>query len=52
MYMRDPAGNLVELDWPDVSTLDRSVIGDIPSLAEERPQTGDAARAKLYHSHP
>jgi catechol 2,3-dioxygenase-like lactoylglutathione lyase family enzyme len=50
MYMRDPAGNLVELDWPDVSTLDRSVIGDIPSLAEERPQSEDAARATLYHA--
>ena len=28
LYLRDPAGNMVEVDWPDVSTLDRSVIGD------------------------
>ena len=23
MYLRDPAGNLIEIDWPDVETLDR-----------------------------
>jgi lactoylglutathione lyase len=50
MYIRDPAGNLVEIDWPDVTTLDRSVIGEIPRMADERPQTGDAARATLYHA--
>jgi catechol 2,3-dioxygenase-like lactoylglutathione lyase family enzyme len=50
MYIRDPAGNLVEVDWPDVSTLDRSVVTDIRRLADERPQTGEAARAKLYHA--
>jgi catechol 2,3-dioxygenase-like lactoylglutathione lyase family enzyme len=50
MYIRDPAGNLVEVDWPDVSTLDRSVIADIPRVSDERPQTGEAARAKLYHA--
>jgi hypothetical protein len=31
MYIRDPAGNLVEIDWPDITTLDRSVIGTIRS---------------------
>jgi lactoylglutathione lyase len=50
MYIRDPAGNLVEIDWPDATTLDRSVIGEIPRMADERPQTGDAARATLYHA--
>jgi lactoylglutathione lyase len=50
MYIRDPAGNLVEVDWPDVSTLDRSVIGTIPRVADERPQSGEAARATLYHA--
>jgi catechol 2,3-dioxygenase-like lactoylglutathione lyase family enzyme len=50
MYIRDPAGNLVEVDWPDVSTLDRSVVTDIRRLADERPQTGEAVRAKLYHA--
>lgn len=52
MYIRDPAGNLVEIDWPDVTTLDRSVIGEIPRMSDERPQTGEAARATLYHAAP
>jgi lactoylglutathione lyase len=48
MYIRDPAGNLVEIDWPHVSTLDRSVVTDIRSLDDEVPQTGDSAGATLY----
>jgi lactoylglutathione lyase len=50
MYIRDPAGNLVELNWPDVSTLDRSVVTNIRRVADERPQTGEAASATLYHA--
>jgi lactoylglutathione lyase len=49
MYIRDPAGNLVELNWPDVSTLDRSVVTTISRVADERPQSGEAASATLYH---
>jgi YD repeat-containing protein len=48
MYIRDPAGNLVEIDWPDVNTLDRSIVSDIRKLDDEVPQTGDSARATLY----
>ena len=29
MYLRDPAGNLVECDWPDVATLDRSLFPEL-----------------------
>ena len=50
MYLRDPAGNLVEIDWPDASTLDRSVIMDIPKLADERPQSEEALQSTLYHA--
>jgi hypothetical protein len=50
MYIRDPAGNVVELDWPDVSTLDRSVFITIPRVADERPQSGEAGSATLYHA--
>jgi YD repeat-containing protein len=32
MYVRDPAGNLVEINWPDVRTLDRAVIPDIRKI--------------------
>ena len=49
MYIRDPAGNLVEVNWPAVSTLDRSVITNIRRVADERPQSGEAASARLYH---
>ena len=49
MYIRDPAGNLVEVNWPDVSTLDRSVVTTISRVADERPQAGEAASATLYH---
>jgi lactoylglutathione lyase len=48
MYLRDPAGNLVEVNWPDVTTLDRSVVTDITRIADERPQSEEALRATLY----
>jgi catechol 2,3-dioxygenase-like lactoylglutathione lyase family enzyme len=48
MYLRDPAGNLVELNWPDASTLDRSVVTNITHIEDERPQSEEARRATLY----
>ncbi|HXV35267.1 MAG TPA: VOC family protein [Gaiellaceae bacterium] len=50
MYMRDPAGNLVEVNWPDVTTLDRSVVPEIVRVADLQPQEGEAAQARLYHA--
>ena len=50
MYLRDPAGNLVEVNWPDVTTLDRSVVPAIRRLDEERPQSARARAARLYVS--
>ena len=32
MYLRDPSGNLIEINWPDVSTLDRGVISEIQKI--------------------
>lgn len=32
MYIKDPAGNLVEVNWPDVNTLDRELIGEIRKI--------------------
>ncbi len=46
MYVRDPAGNLVEINLPDVTTPDRSVVTGIEK--RDVPQTGDALRATLY----
>jgi catechol 2,3-dioxygenase-like lactoylglutathione lyase family enzyme len=48
MYVRDPAGNLLELDWPDVGTLDRSRLPEVKRLGDSVPQTGEALRATLY----
>ncbi|HMJ37881.1 MAG TPA: VOC family protein [Baekduia sp.] len=50
LYLRDPAGNLVEVDWPDVTTLDRSIVTDIPKLADQVPQDEAAAGATIYLS--
>lgn len=45
LYLRDPAGNMVEVNHPDAASLDRSVIGEIEKVPAE---TGDSARARLY----
>jgi lactoylglutathione lyase len=49
MYMRDPTGNLIEIDWPDASTLDRSIVGDIPRLVDAVEQRPEAVGATLFH---
>ena len=41
MYLRDPSGNLVEVNWRDVNTLDRGLIGDIRKV-------GGPPEATLY----
>jgi lactoylglutathione lyase len=48
MYLRDPAGNLIEIEWPDVTTLDPSLFPELKRLADSIPQTGDALQATLY----
>lgn len=45
LYLRDPAGNMVEVNWPDVSTLDRSVV---PEIEKIEAKTEDGAKARLY----
>ena len=48
MYLRDPAGNLVEIDWPDVTTLDRTVVTEIIHVGDEQTQSPRALQASLY----
>ena len=48
MYLRDPAGNLIELDWPDVTTIDRTRVPDIRKLSDSVPQSAEAEGATLY----
>jgi YD repeat-containing protein len=48
MYLRDPAGNLVEINWPDATTLDRSVVTDLVRLVDIVPQDDGGLSARLY----
>ena len=48
LYFHDPAGNLIEVDWPDVTTLDRSQYPEIVRLADRVPQPPEAEGAALY----
>ena len=53
LYFRDPGGNLVEVDHPDVSLLDRSLFGDrLKRLAEVHPQTAENMRGTLWAPPP
>jgi catechol 2,3-dioxygenase-like lactoylglutathione lyase family enzyme len=48
LYFRDPADNLVELNWPDADTLDRSRYPELRRLADHIEQRPDAPEAVLY----
>ena len=46
MYIRDPAGNMVEINWRDVSTLDRAVVAE--KIEKVDAETSEAMHATLY----
>lgn len=48
MYLRDPGGNLVEVDCPDASRLDRTVVTDLVRLDDLVPQDAEGMAARLY----
>lgn len=48
MYLRDPGGNLVEVDCPDINMLDVDEIPEMKRLADKNPQTGENLLATLY----
>jgi catechol 2,3-dioxygenase-like lactoylglutathione lyase family enzyme len=48
MYLRDPGGNLVEIDWPDARTLDPAIVTDLRRLADDCTQAAGAERASLF----
>ena len=43
LYLCDPAGNMVEVNWPDVSTLDREVVRQIQKIPAP-----DGQKPRLY----
>ena len=48
LYFRDPSDNLIELNWPDADTLDRSKYPELNRLADHVEQGPDAEQALLY----
>jgi hypothetical protein len=46
MYLRNPAGNMVEVNWPDASMLDRSVVTE--KIHKIEAETTESAKATLY----
>lgn len=50
LYVRDPAGNLVEIDHRDAASLPEGLVADLRRLP--RPQVGEHARATLYTAPP
>ncbi|WP_226004993.1 VOC family protein [Natrinema salinisoli] len=48
MYLRDPAGNLIEVDWPTAATLDNAVTDQIVDRSDEHPQSEAQAQAELF----
>lgn len=49
MYLRDPSGNMVEVNHPDAPALDQSVVGEIEKVPV---QTREGAGAELYVRRP
>ena len=48
LYFRDPAGNLIELNWHDVETLDREKYPELVRLADQITQSDEALEARLF----
>jgi catechol 2,3-dioxygenase-like lactoylglutathione lyase family enzyme len=48
LYFRDPAGNLIELNWPDAAALDRDRYPQLRRLVDIVPQTQESLAAVLY----
>jgi catechol 2,3-dioxygenase-like lactoylglutathione lyase family enzyme len=48
LYFRDPSDNLIDLNWPDADTLDRSKYPELRKIADHIPQKPDAKDAILY----
>lgn len=49
MYLLDPFGNIVEVNYPDSSEIDRSIVTEMPKIADlYQPQPPDAARSTLF----
>lgn len=49
MFMLDPSGNIVEVDFPDASKIDRSIVSELPRVVDVfQSQPERAAEGKLF----
>ncbi len=48
LYFRDPSDNLIELNWRDADTLDRSKYPELRRIADHVAQKADSQEAVLY----
>lgn len=48
LYIRDPGGNLVEVNYPDARALSDEVRREMVRLSDRRPQNDSNRRAALY----
>ncbi len=48
MYMRDVAGNLIEINYHDINDLPQYIQAEIVPRSDQVPQTGEAAQSRLY----
>lgn len=48
LYFHDPAGNLIELNWPGADRIDRSRYPSLVRVSDRIPQTAESSRAVLY----
>ena len=48
MYGRDPAGNCIEINWPDASLLGHEVKADMKRFEDIRPQSQENLKATLF----
>lgn len=48
LYIRDPAGNLVEINYPDASKAGPEVKADIQRLSDVQPQSEENQRSTLF----
>lgn len=48
LYLKDPSGNLLEIVWPEVTTLDSSVAADLVRRFDRFPQSDEGLRSTLF----
>ncbi len=51
LYLRDPSGNLVEVNYPDATQLAPDVRADLQRLEDVHPQDATNRRATLFLAH-